>query len=359
MEELTFTRRLTRLLVDNVNRFTSVYSYKQIIKWAGVKNKYKGKRVFLIANGPSLNITPLYLLKDEYTIVFNRFNLMLERLNYHPTFYMLADGLVGKDIKDDIVYFIEHSEKTFIPDISKGERVNFRKMLPQNEKVMYMFEEPVYFSKMLPFVQSGNSVIFNAFQVLRYLGFSEIIVVGNDMNHVLHDTVKVMNEENFKGSIKQDVKSQYDDDPNHFDPRYFGKGRVYHQPNKYEIQKIFDNLDVVAKEYKKSGTKVTNAGYNSRVECFPKQDFYECLGYSQDKIDSLFLDLIKSLGFDCIESFIAKAIRKDEEWEECLELVAVPSNSATTIIKKKVIEYLPIGPYKDFVYMINRKYLNE
>ena len=36
------------------------------------KDIHKGKRVFLIANGPSLKDTNLDLLKDEITIAMNR-----------------------------------------------------------------------------------------------------------------------------------------------------------------------------------------------------------------------------------------------------------------------------------------------
>ncbi len=34
--------------------------------WGQLKDKYKGERVFVVGNGPSLNKTPLYLLKNEY-----------------------------------------------------------------------------------------------------------------------------------------------------------------------------------------------------------------------------------------------------------------------------------------------------
>ena len=66
-------------------------------KWDRIKNKYKNKRVFLIGNGPSLNNTELYLLKNEYTICFNHFDLFFERINWTPTFYSVTDELVLKD----------------------------------------------------------------------------------------------------------------------------------------------------------------------------------------------------------------------------------------------------------------------
>lgn len=359
MQKKSLIRRLWNLFFINVLRFTSSYSYKQFRYWGKLKGRYEGKRIFLIANGPSLNITPLYLLKNEYTIVFNRFSLMLERLNYIPTFYMIADGLVASNILDDITYFIDKSEMTFVPDVSKGDLFNFTKFLPNSEKILYLFEVPIKFSNKIPFISPGHTVIFRAFQVLKYLGFSKVIVVGNDMNYVLHKTVDLLSEIKTKGFINQSIESKYDDDPNHFDPRYFGKGKKYHQPTEYVINNIFTNLDRVATEYKKDGVKVINAGYNSRVESFEKQDFFECLGYSQRQIDDLFEDLVKSLGFDSVDNLQTKATKIDGSWECELDIVCVPTIKAVNIVKEKVLNYLPIGPYRNYLYFINRKLVNK
>ena len=347
-------KRLQEQFYCNFKRFTSLYGYREIVRWSKLKNKYKGKRVYLIANGPSLNITPLYLLKDEYTIVFNRFKLMLERLNYQPSFYMITDNKVIMDNSDMISEFAEKSKLTFVPDILKTEKVSVRDMLPQRDNLMYLFQEPMNFSNCLPFFKIGNSVTFGAYQILRYLGFSEVIVVGNDMNYVVHQTAEIVNNRQFEGGVVQDIKSTADDDPNHFDPRYFGKGKTYHQPTSFVTDRMFKNLDLVANEYKKAGVKIVNAGYNSAVKSFPKQDFYEALGYSKEKIDGLFEDLIKSKGLPSKQWLLEKAVMKHEAWDESLDAVAVPMDMATTIVKKKVLEYLPLGPYKDVVYFVNR-----
>lgn len=347
-------KRLKEQIYCNSKRFFSLYGFREIARWKKLRNRYKGKRVFLIANGPSLNITPLYLLKDEYTIVFNRFKLMLERLNFRPSFYMIIDNKVILDNIEMISEFAENTELTFVPDILKTEKVCLRNRLPKRSNLMYLFQFPMKFSSNLPFFKIGNSVTFGAYQILRYLGFSEVIVVGNDMNYVVHQTAEVINNRKFEGGVIQDIKSTADDDPNHFDPRYFGKGQTYHQPTAFVTDRMFKNLDLVAEEYKKSGVKIVNAGYNSAVKSFPKQDFYEALGYSEEKIDGLFDDLIKSKGLLSKEWLLEKAVVKQEAWVEPLDVVAVPMDLATTVVKKKVLDYLPLGPYKDNVYFVNR-----
>lgn len=355
MKFQTSLKRVYNLLYSNSIRFFSVYGYKNWYKWKKLKGFYAGERIFLIANGPSLNFTPLYLLKDENTIMFNRITLMLERLNFIPTFYMIVDGLAGKTSQEDIRYFVGKNRMVITPDITKSDHVRFMDFVPFKENVYYVYEEPAPFSHYLPFVNNGNTVIYAAFQVLKYLGFSEVYVVGNDMNYVLHTTVEVMSEHAIKGRVTQNIRSQQDDDPNHFDPRYFGKGKEYHQPTQEIMDSIFRGLDRVAVEYQKAGIKVVNAGYNSKVKSFPKQDFYEALGYSQEKIDILFDDLVKSKGLVSKEWLLTKAVQRDDDWNEELDVVSVPMEIATVIVKKKVLDYLPLGPYRDRLYFINRK----
>ena len=118
---------------------------------------------------------------------------------------------------------------------------------------------------------------------------------------------------------------------------------------------MFKNLDLVAEEYKKSGVKIVNAGYNSMVQSFPKLDFYEALGYSQVKIDGLFDDLVRSKGLESREWLIEKAVLSEDVWEEDLDVVVAPMEMATAIVKKKDLDYLPLGPYQDKIYFVNRK----
>ena len=99
-------KRAKNFGLSNFWRFSSIYCYENIAKWRKAERSYGGKRCFLIANGPSLNMTPLYLLKDEYTIMFNRASLMIERLNYNPSFYMVTDSLVASNIREEIPYYI-------------------------------------------------------------------------------------------------------------------------------------------------------------------------------------------------------------------------------------------------------------
>ena len=95
-----FTKSIRRLNSAHQRFFINKRSNKK--KWKQLQNKYLGQRVFLIGNGPSLNKTPLYLLRDEYTMCFNRFSLLVERINWSPTFFTTTDNLVLNDLVTEL-----------------------------------------------------------------------------------------------------------------------------------------------------------------------------------------------------------------------------------------------------------------
>src|SRR5690554_5987791 len=86
-------------------------------RWSEIKDKFKGERAFLLGNGPSLNKTPLYMLKNDYTMCFNHFNILSERLNWFLDFYMSTDNLVINDVIKDLNSISEKSKLVFLPDI--------------------------------------------------------------------------------------------------------------------------------------------------------------------------------------------------------------------------------------------------
>ena len=92
-----FFTRVLNYAIFKIKRAVAKKDKENIVKFLELKGKYQGKRIFIIGNGPSLNEMPLYLLKDEYKMCFNRFALMEERVNWFPDFYAVTDDLVLKD----------------------------------------------------------------------------------------------------------------------------------------------------------------------------------------------------------------------------------------------------------------------
>ena len=54
------------------------------------KNKHTGQRVFLVANGPSLNQTNLDLIENEISFAMNRISLKYTETPWRPTYYLFS-----------------------------------------------------------------------------------------------------------------------------------------------------------------------------------------------------------------------------------------------------------------------------
>lgn len=67
-------------------------------KIRSLQNRYRGQRLFVLGNGPSLNRQDLSKLENEYTFCFNKIYLLFDRISWRPTFYTTIDWRVTPDI---------------------------------------------------------------------------------------------------------------------------------------------------------------------------------------------------------------------------------------------------------------------
>jgi hypothetical protein len=239
----------------------------QLSDWERMRRKFRGKRAFIIGNGPSLNKTPLHLLKDEITIVFNRFHLMFERIPFRPTFYMCIDSVVVVDIAEDIKsQMLPQVQHAFFPKSHK--EVSYKQLLGNTPKQHWFTFDEVNGKSGVDsgemFVATSGTVASAALEVLNELGLSPLYLVGVDMDYKGDSSATVHSEQareqaralsqsggqlkkqeggadavEGKSADRDDLEREdevhlegtADSDPDHFDPRYFGKGRKYKVPN--------------------------------------------------------------------------------------------------------------------------------
>ncbi|MEE9910703.1 MAG: DUF115 domain-containing protein [Deltaproteobacteria bacterium] len=347
-----FTKSLNRIY--SMYKRINVNDAEEVERWRHLKNKYTGKRAFIVGNGPSLNKTPLYLLKNEYTMCFNRFFIMNERINWDPTFYATTDNIVLSDILGEVVEFIPRTHYSFLPDIHfRGD--NYIEKIGRIDNLYWLQQQHGEgFSQDLPKIFPGGTVIYEGFQILRYLGFQEIYLVGVDLNYKIHDSVKYLKKRGL------DIESQKDDDPNHFDPRYFGKNKKYHQPEETVVQNIFRNLKYLSGILPELDLKIINAGYDSKLDYFPKADFLQVVDLSSQEREDLFLQcLSKASEYRTIHAFESKNPRIDggNHFQPSNEAdFFIDLEGALPLIPKAIFTHIPIGPFDHKYYFIRRRH---
>jgi hypothetical protein len=101
-------------------------------------------------------------------------------------------------------------------------------------------------------------------QLAYHMGFSEVILIGVDHSFAT------------KGTPHQLVTST-GDDPNHFDPSYFGKGFRWQLP---DLQTSEIAYRMARDAYASDGRSVIDATVNGRLHVFPKAHFAELFGRS-------------------------------------------------------------------------------
>jgi len=179
------------------------------------------------------------------------------------------------------------------------------------------------------------------------MGFSPIYLLGVDMNYVDHGT-----------AVKHDGRdwtSVSDDDPNHFDPRYFGKGRKYHYPRMKEH--MLPSMDNARRITDILGTRVLNAGVGGALEAFERVDFRPL--FTQDRATELAL-LLEAFGVtpqgSSLESTFpdARRISGPAEWDRRADHVITDVSAAVPLISKAIFTHIPCGPFGDRYLFVKR-----
>lgn len=161
-------------------------------KILSLKDIHKGKRCFIIGGSPSLSELDLTKLNNEYTFCNNRGYLLKEKGLNHSTYYVLADkNLVEKEkLMEDFDY--DFCSKFFVAGM-----LNF----PDNlDTVYYNFgfvKERDFTPDLTLMLNEGETIIYHTIQIAYYLGFSEIYLIGVDLDF-----------KNIKGHIHKETQGE-------------------------------------------------------------------------------------------------------------------------------------------------------
>ena len=342
-----FNRSLNYLIV-RLKRLYRHRDLQNISKFNKLKNKYKGKRVFLLGNGPSLNQTPLHLLENEYKMCCNRFNLFYDRINWKPDFYIATDDLLIQDIYKEINQdIIPEAKAAFFPDIHPSNIEIKNNLIYPQDNIFWLNTDRPGFTLDLPYCGINKTVINPSLQILSYLGFSEIYLIGMDLT---------FSDQNVEKHNSRDWTAQKNDDPNHFDPRYFGKGYSYHNPTKNEIIQTFEEAKIF---FDANQVKIYNSTIGGKLEIFPRVDIHNLFNLNQEKEIMLFLQQFNIYDYksnNLMDYFSeSEKISSIEDWNENKNYVVCDTNIAIKLLPKVIEDFVPYGPVLDQYLFIKRK----
>lgn len=233
---------------------TNYYQKNRLGQYKGI---HKGKRCFIIGNGPSLRMEDLDVLAKQREICFglNLIHMAYPNTRWRPDYICVSDILTIKKNAEKIIK--NNKCPLFIADSFLrlyGDELVDRRIMPFCK--LYSDEIKQYEYGFSRDIEQGicnaNSVAYYALQIAAYMGFEEIYLLGMDNgNWALHFDGEYLEE--------ADVLRQ------NFD--WMMESRI--------ILQAFQKAEELSKEY---GYKVYNATRGGYLEVHERVDFDKLFG---------------------------------------------------------------------------------
>lgn len=232
--------------------------YINQVKLLPYHNKYKGKKCFVVGNGPSLRIKDLEQIqkKGYKTFCSNRIYLAFDETEWRPDFYFLSDKNIIEDIKKNLEeipvktrFFPQRIKELVVPGMLYNE-------------LMFDWNTESKFSKNAgKGVYSPGTVTAEMLQFAYYMGFSEIYLIGVDFNY---EAKQLVSENSYI----------YNGENNYFITGYMKPGEVSVLPN---IVANLNGFRAARKAIEEEGRIVKNATRGGKLEVFDRVDIEQLL----------------------------------------------------------------------------------
>lgn len=228
---------------------------EDLIKWKDLKDLHKGERCFIIGTGPSLTISDLEKLKGEITFATNRIYELFDKTDWRPTYYVNQDHNLIKTFGEKIKTV--DSQKLFLP-------IDYKADFKQDNVQFFVLKHKEFYPKKAPFsydlskyLAQGFTVTYGAIQIAKYMGFSEIYLLGIDHNYnVFRDS---------KGNIvrQQSTEKNYSSAMS----EYVSTSAL---PRIEETTIAYETAEKVSR---KKGFRIYNATRGGKLEAFERINF--------------------------------------------------------------------------------------
>ncbi len=236
---------------------------------AGLTNKHKGKRCFVIANGPGLTKLDLNKLKGEVTIGSNGVFELFDELGFKLKYYTMEDL---NQIEDRIKQLPKVVGSTRLFPLRSSYCIPKRKdtiffnlecdSYPYHWR--YKDKYPLFSEDFASTVYLGSTVTYINLQLAFHLGCDPVYIIGLDHSYGKLSELLPPGKVRITPEIFEMIKSC------HFKEGYHKIGGEIGVPYVKEQEKAYRKADEM---YRVSGRRLFNASYDTQCDIFDRVDY--------------------------------------------------------------------------------------
>jgi hypothetical protein len=219
---------------------------------------YSGQRCVIVGNGPSLNLMDLSKISSEKIFCLNRGYLLFDRIGRPADFLVCVNCLV---IDQSLSEVLATPSLKFLSWPARRQTSERRDVVLLRSRARPGF----YATPGRTGLWVGATVTFVALQLAFVLGFEEVILIGVDHRFTS------------QGQPHSIVAHSEDNDPNHFDPSYFGAGYRWQLPDLEQSEQAYR---LARSAYETAGRRIIDATVDGNLRIFPKMGLAEALAGS-------------------------------------------------------------------------------
>jgi hypothetical protein len=243
LRELVLATQPIRYVFDRLT-FQQFGDRAALEKW---RNRYAGKTMLVVGNGPSLNQTPLDDFAGVPAIGMNKIDILFPRVKWRPSLIVCVNNLV---VQQHSAQFAHHELPVFLS-------WKARWFMPRKAPSVSYFlslSDPDFQKDIVDGVGTIATVTYTALQFAYFMGARTVILFGVDHS--------------FKAAGKSyEIVKRKGDDVDHFDPNYFKAGSYWGIPNLEESEQGY----LAARDaFEADGRKIYDATIGGKLQIFEK-----------------------------------------------------------------------------------------
>ncbi len=215
------------------------------------KDRHRGGRCVIVANGPSLTKTDLSLLKGVTTIGMNRIYLIHKATGFMPTYLVVAD------IETKLRQFASEFAAVQLPRFFHW---NARGLFRKSPTIAYFKDSyrPDFQKDSTRMLGSGKSVTYTCLQLAYFMGFSDVILIGKDHDYGV-------------AGRPHELVTSTGDETTHFIKGYHAPGMKFRIPDLHGEEYAYR---LAREAYEKGGRRIVDATVGGKLNVFEKKDFH-------------------------------------------------------------------------------------